>query len=104
MRAARICPQPGCPKLNCIEHRRRPFASATRSSTLYRTARWRRERIEHLQREPNCRVCGASANVVDHVVPHRGDPVVFWDRSNWQSLCTRDSNAKTGRETRGRAV
>ena len=28
-----------------------------------------------------------SATVVDHVVPHRGDPVLFWDESNWQSQC-----------------
>lgn len=25
---------------------------------------------------------------VDHVVPHKGDPRLFWDeRGNWQSLC-----------------
>lgn len=25
---------------------------------------------------------------VDHVVPHRGDPLLFWDQEhNWQSLC-----------------
>jgi 5-methylcytosine-specific restriction protein A len=24
---------------------------------------------------------------VDHVEPHRGDQVKFWDRSNWQTLC-----------------
>ena len=28
------------------------------------------------------------ATQVDHVVPHRGDPVLFWDEDgNWQSLC-----------------
>lgn len=30
------------------------------------------------------------AEQVDHVVPHRGDPVLFWDvLNNWQSLCAR---------------
>jgi 5-methylcytosine-specific restriction protein A len=25
---------------------------------------------------------------VDHVIPHKGDPVLFWDElENWQSLC-----------------
>lgn len=24
--------------------------------------------------------------VVDHHVPHRGDPVLFWDRSNWRAM------------------
>lgn len=29
------------------------------------------------------------ADVVDHVVPHRGDPALFWDElGNWQSLCS----------------
>lgn len=27
------------------------------------------------------------ANVVDHIVPHRGDKWLFWARTNWQSLC-----------------
>jgi 5-methylcytosine-specific restriction enzyme A len=27
------------------------------------------------------------ATQVDHVVPHRGDPRLFWDQHNWQSLC-----------------
>lgn len=26
-------------------------------------------------------------NVVDHVKPHRGDDALFWDRTNWQTLC-----------------
>lgn len=28
------------------------------------------------------------ATVVDHIVAHRGDTRLFWDSSNWQSLCT----------------
>lgn len=33
---------------------------------------------------------------VDHVVPHRHDPVLFWDElGNWQSLCARCGNRKT---------
>jgi 5-methylcytosine-specific restriction endonuclease McrA len=27
------------------------------------------------------------ATVVDHIIPHRGDQALFWDVSNWQSLC-----------------
>jgi len=27
------------------------------------------------------------ATQTDHVVPHRGDMVLFWDQSQWQSLC-----------------
>lgn len=28
-----------------------------------------------------------AATVVDHVDPHHGDPVKFWDTSMWQSSC-----------------
>ena len=27
------------------------------------------------------------AQVVDHVTPHRGNAGLFFDQSNWQSLC-----------------
>ncbi|WP_320109629.1 HNH endonuclease [Rhodopseudomonas sp. P2A-2r] len=32
--------------------------------------------------------CGQPASVVDHIIPHRGDRARFWDRTNWQPLCT----------------
>jgi len=45
-----------------------------------------------------CHAAGrvTAATVVDHVVPHRGDPVLMWDEiGNWQSLCTDCHGAKT---------
>jgi 5-methylcytosine-specific restriction enzyme A len=30
------------------------------------------------------------AEEVDHIVPHKGDPVLFWDTRNWQGLCKHD--------------
>lgn len=27
------------------------------------------------------------AELVDHIVPHRGAMGFFWDRGNWQALC-----------------
>lgn len=75
---------------------------------LYKTARWRKARLAHLQCEPLCRLCRQRGVlndgslkatgepqpdlrrrflVVDHVVPHRGDLDLFWDRTNWQTLC-----------------
>ena len=38
------------------------------------------------------------ATDVDHIVPHRGDQKLFWDRSNWQALCHRHHSMKTRRE------
>ena len=40
------------------------------------------------------------ATVVDHIVPHRGDQKLFWDRSNWQPLCEHHHNVKTMTEDR----
>jgi 5-methylcytosine-specific restriction protein A len=40
------------------------------------------------------------ATVVDHVVPHRGDPVLFWNETNWQGQCKPCHDAKTAREGR----
>ena len=38
------------------------------------------------------------ATAVDHIVPHRGDSKLFWDRNNWQPLCKPCHDRKTGRE------
>lgn len=40
------------------------------------------------------------ATVVDHIIPHRGDNKLFWDKSNWQSLCKRCHDKKTMTEDR----
>jgi len=59
---------------------------------LYDRAAWKRLRLEQLRREPFCVFCARSgrqvpAGVVDHITPHRGDEVVFFDPKNLQSLC-----------------
>lgn len=28
-----------------------------------------------------------AATVVDHIIPHKGDYKLMWDRANWQPLC-----------------
>jgi 5-methylcytosine-specific restriction protein A len=65
---------------------------------------WQKARLAYLREHPLCRSCfGASpqiiraAEIVDHIVPHRGDLVLFWDQANWQALCPACHNAKTGR-------
>lgn len=56
--------------------------------------KWQQARAAFLARPENvlCRMCQAKglltpATVVDHIIPHRGDRKLFWDRSNWQPLC-----------------
>jgi 5-methylcytosine-specific restriction protein A len=67
--------------------------------------RWRRARAAYLARHPLCVPCKAAgrlqaATVVDHVLPHCNDPVLFWDEANWAALCKPCHDAKTVREGR----
>ena len=55
--------------------------------------RWRRARAAYLAHHPLCAACQAlgrvvPATVVDHVVPHRGDPVLFWNRANGKAYAS----------------
>lgn len=54
--------------------------------------RWRKERGQFLVLNRFCKFCRdegkrTHATVVDHIIPHRGDEQIFWDKSNWQPLC-----------------
>lgn len=55
-------------------------------------SKWQKAREAYLKLHPLCvdhkrRGHIVPATVVDHVIPHRGDLKLFWDRNNWQSLC-----------------
>ena len=61
---------------------------------------WQQARLRFLQAHPLCAMCQAmkpprvtAANVVDHIVPHRGDMEIFWDQSRWQALCASHHNS-----------
>lgn len=65
-------------------------------------ARWRKARKAYLKQNPLCVACKSigvitEATVVDHIKPHKGDQELFWDRSNWQSLCKRCHDRKTAK-------
>ncbi|MFT6535436.1 MAG: 5-methylcytosine-specific restriction endonuclease McrA [Loktanella salsilacus] len=65
-------------------------------------AAWRKARLEWLTMFPACAHpgCNAQATTVDHIIPHRGDQGKFWDKTNWQSLCTHHHNAHKQRTER----
>lgn len=56
--------------------------------------KWQKAREGFLRSHPLCECphCMAgqlrvrAATVVDHIIPHRGDMKLFWDKSNWQAL------------------
>nr|WP_305775513.1 HNH endonuclease signature motif containing protein [Ferrovum sp.] len=94
----------------CAEHQRkaRKQCDERRGSATSRGygARWRQARAVFLATHPLCAACEGKgritpAQVVDHVIPHRGDKQLFWDRNNWQALCKRCHDIKTTREDGG---
>lgn len=69
-------------------------------------ARWEKERLQHLADHPLCvdhnkRGYIEIATVVDHIIPHKGDKLLFWDKNNWQSMCKPCHDRKTQLEDRG---
>lgn len=64
------------------------------------TSEWRKARAAFLLAHPYCVMCGTLAIHVDHIIPHKGDGRLFWDRNNWQPLCTHCHNSTKQREDR----
>lgn len=63
--------------------------------------KWKRARLVFLRNNPLCIECLRADKVtpgfaVDHIEPHRGDMILFWDVDNWQTLCEKCHNTKTG--------
>lgn len=65
---------------------------------LYCSRQWRTARLQFLTEYPTCCKCGQKATVVDHITSHRGDMILFWDRGNWEPMCSRCHNQKTAAE------
>jgi predicted kinase len=63
--------------------RRRPTATERGYDS-----KWAKARAGYLLKHPRCKMCDAPASVVDHRIPHRGDTALFWEKNNWQALCT----------------
>ncbi|MCI5096646.1 MAG: HNH endonuclease [Rhodobacteraceae bacterium] len=118
----KLCVAAGCDDLalpggsRCAYHEERHIArqrerrakaqtseAALVGRALYADQNWIRASKAFLRRNPLCHDCaelGAvePATEVDHIQPHRGDVRLFWDRSNWQSLCKPCHSRKTARE------
>lgn len=53
---------------------------------------WDAASADFKRANPHCLCCAtigvrAATGVTDHVVPHKGDKLKFWDRSRWQPAC-----------------
>jgi len=61
---------------------------------------WQKQSKVFLSQAKWCRKCMADdkyniATVVDHIIPHRRNKELFWDKTNWQALCKRCHDQKT---------
>ncbi len=105
------CKHPNCSKLvaygnkYCDEHKPLHTDEVRSASSRGYNRQWQKASKAFLQAHPLCEICKAKgrytkATVVDHIIPHRGNRELFWDRSNWQSLCKSCHDTKTMTEDR----
>ena len=108
------CNKPGCTRLTserlCEIHmqeynlqRDKYRQSAYRRG--YNTA-WQKASKSFLIKNPFCAEClkrgiHTPSAVVDHIIPHKGNKKLFWDKSNWQALCKQCHDRKTATEDGG---
>lgn len=99
------CKHPRCPKLTeetyCEEHERTYSSERESASSRGYNSTWRIARDRFLKANPLCVHCIkvnkiVKATVIDHIVPHRGNKNLLWDENNWQALCKKCHDKKTG--------
>ena len=105
------CKVPRCPNLTepgqsyCTEHKAQHAKrlDAQRGTAAERgyDSRWTKARNAYIRAHPLCAYCQHQADVVDHIIPHKGDKALFWDSDNWQSLCKKCHGVKTATEDGG---
>ena len=114
-KAKKPCSHFGCPNLTteryCEAHKKDSQSyDRYRGSAKERgyDSRWRRYRDAFLKAHPVCECDECKANgwvkpatVVDHIIPHKGDTVLFWDPKNHQAMYKPHHDAKTAREDGG---
>ena len=87
----------GGPLARRKDHKRQRRSKAPPWKKWYYTARWRKLRLKIFARDGF--VCAGTgiictgkgqepdAPICDHKRPHRGDPKLFWDETNLQTVC-----------------
>jgi 5-methylcytosine-specific restriction protein A len=108
------CSKAGCNNLTterhcdgCRQPERHRYDKQRGSSTARGyDGHWRKARLGFLAKHPLCVHCTneggiGAATEVDHIVPHRGNKELFWNRENWQGLCKSHHSKKTALEDGG---
>ena len=124
MSVKKLCSKAGCPnfriegssycekhdyiRVNYLEKRAEYLSNRPRDWTKYQrtgnysSSRWKKESKDFLKTHQYCEMCGDYATVVDHIIPHRGDEELFWNKENWQPLCKSCHDKKTAIEIKER--
>ncbi|WP_342419849.1 HNH endonuclease [Paenibacillus sp. FSL H8-0168] len=113
-RPKRQCARPGCRELTTesycekhkVQHVRQVEQQRGTAAQRGYDHKWRKTRIGFLRKHPLCVRCLAvdkltPATVVDHIIPHKGNKELFWQRDNWQALCKACHDVKTATEDGG---
>lgn len=87
----------------CPAHSTKRVIRDPKIKQLYNSAGWKAMRAAQLAAHPWCADCEKGARLVlamevDHIVPHTGDPGLFFDATNLQSLCKPHHSLKTSEE------
>lgn len=79
----------------------------------YKTARWQKLKIRvHVRDNYICQKTGVlligkhpapNSPVADHKIPHRGDPVLFWDEDNIETVSKAYHDSEKQKEERAQA-
>lgn len=107
-KALHICNKTGCRRLTTERYCPVHMQEYLKNRDKYRgnahqrgyNKQWQKARASFLDAHPFCAEClkngrHTPATVVDHIIPHKGDKRLFWDRNNWQPLCASCHNKKT---------
>ena len=113
VRAKMPCAEKFCPNLvsegrYCDVHKREKENNYEREAyrSVYTTTKWRVKRAIFLKQNPLCVMCLKNnvftpATEIDHIIPHRGEFRLLWNRENWQALCKHHHSSKTAKEDGG---
>lgn len=105
-RALRPCNQPGCPNLSdqsyCPDHAKVPERRRGSAYNRGYNYKWSLYSKRFLRLNPLCACAECAelpvpmiAEVTDHIIPHKGDQALFWDKDNHQPMAKRCHDKKT---------
>lgn len=73
------------------------MGTSIKDKELYSSPRWRAYRKEYLKNNRYCFICGAPAQIVEHITQPKGDQELFYNEYNLQPICRACFNNKHNR-------